>query len=159
VNSVRSRPHVVDQQERLCRQGVGQQLRSPLACPQAGEAGHAGRPERRGALVDHGADLAQQPGDRVWLVPATGGADVREVGEVEQAAAAEVDRVDLHLVWAPVAGEGVHERAQEGGLARARGADQGHVPAGTVQLQRQRTLPLPVWLIQQPDHRVQAAGR
>ena len=84
---------------------------------------------------------------------------LRRLERHAEAAAAKVDGVDLHLVRAAVPGEGVDEGAQEGGLAGARGADQGHVPAGAVQLQHQRALPLPVGLIQQPDHRVQAASR
>ena len=62
----------------------------------------------------------------------TGGhpADVRQVLEVHQAAATEVDAVELHLPRRVRRGRRQHERLQECGLAGLRGAADRDVPAG-----------------------------
>ena len=94
------------------------------------------------ARVHDAVHLGDQPADRVGLQPGRDRADVRQVAERRERAAAEVQAVELHLGRRVVQRERPDQRPEHGALAALRRADDHRVPgrAGEVGQQRVATL-------------------
>ena len=103
------------------------------------------------ALAQNGFHLRDNAVDPVGFGSGRDTADVRKVLEVHQAAAAEVDAVELNLPRR-VRGRGrQHQRLQERRLAGLRGAADGDVAAGRRNVDAPDFLAVPAWLVHDPQ--------
>ncbi len=115
------------------------------------EIRRAGFAERRLALFEDADQLAQQAGDALVLIRGDHRADVRQLLESDQVAAAQVEDVDVELVRGVRGYQAGDHAAREGGLAPARGSEQDRMPGREVD--RQRQLARVVWVVDDAHHR------
>jgi hypothetical protein len=132
---------VVDQHEHLAVAAGGQGAVAPRLVV-GGHAVQAVAAERLGPLGRDRPQLPHQAVHPLAVGPAADSADVRQLGERVQAAAAQVDRVDLNVARVVGEGEPGDQRGQQGGLARPGRADQRQVAAAAVEVDREGDLRL-----------------
>jgi hypothetical protein len=146
---------VVDQQEDLAVAGQGPPASS--APVPGGDAVEAVAAELGLALGHHRSQLTHQAPGAVGLTRGAHRPHVGQAAELVEQAAAEVDGVDLHVLWPVGEGEAGDQGAEQGALAASRSPDRGQVPGRTGEVQQQRLLCLRERLVEHADWNLQPA--
>src|SRR6266542_3049416 len=109
------------------------------------------------ALGHHRSQLTHQAPGAVGLTRGAHRPHVGQAAELVEQAAAEVDGVDLHVLWPVGEGEAGDQGAEQGALAASRSPDRGQVPGRTGEVQQQRLLCLRERLVEHADWNLQPA--
>ena len=129
------RAPAVDDEEDVAVAVVGETLRTALAVRVDGV--DAVLPEVHLAGVQQAGDLGHRAADHVRLGAGRDAADVREVLQAGEAAAAEVDDEELHLLRRVGESQGGHRRPRERALAAQRSSDDRHVAGRAAERDRE----------------------
>ena len=138
----------VDHQEDVAERVVGRRVAGIVAqLPVGGDRADAVLLEHRLALPQHRLHLGDHAVDLVGFRPRRDPADVRQVLQVHQAAATEIDAVELHLTRRVRGGRRQQHRLQEGRLAGLRRATDRDVAARSGDVDAPHLLAVPARLV------------